>query len=363
MEKIVFFNRFLVLSFFIFLLTGEIYSQKNLPVYDGFNYSTGTLVYDAANWWVLNAAPANDISVTTGSLAYEGLPESTANKLSIGGAGDDFVIWFGDRPSDTKIFYSFIFQVTDMTGISSGTPAHIAGFSNSATTTSSFGCSIFVQKDAADQTKFNIGHGTRSSVIPVWNNASGVPVKYSFNTPVFIVACYEIVGTFADGTPNDKSSLWINPSGSTFEDIIPPTASLTGDLTGGAPNDINPVNRFYIRQDAASNTPSIDMDELRIGLTWAEVTPKSIPTGLNDVFKDGVNIIIRPNPAESVMKVEVRNAGISDLELYNLAGTRLINKKISQGITDIDVSSLPQGMYLIRFKGSGITYSRKFVKK
>lgn len=356
LKKIMFF------SCFIILLINVSYGQKTLPVYDGINYSAGTLVYDNTNWWCLNTTPVNDVLVVSGSLSYSGLLESTVNKLSISGDGDDFVIWFGDQPADTKIYYSFIFQVTDMTGISSGTPAHIAGFSNSPNTTSTWGCSVIIQKDASDPTKFNIGHGIRSG-LPVLYTVAGNPVKYSVNTPIFIVACYEIIGTFLDGYPNDKSGFWINPLSSTFEDALPPTATLSGDLTGTGANDINPVNRFYIRQDAISNTPSIDMDEIRIGLTWASVTPKSIATSTNEIFSEKTGAIIYPNPVKDIMKVDVKSSDISFMEIYNLTGTRILSKKVDQGTTIIDVSSLPIGMYTVSFKGPGTSYNRKFIKK
>ncbi len=364
MEKNMFFHRLLVLPFFIFLLTGEIYSQKTLPVYEGFNYSAGPLVYDAANWWVLSAPPVNDVSVTVGSLTYEGLMESAANKLSIGGEGDDFVTWFGDHPADPKMYYSFLFQVKDISGLSTGTWAHFAGFTNSYSSINPpFGCSIFLQKDASDASKFNIGHSTRSSLDPVWNSVIGIPVQYSLNTPILVIGRYEIIGVFLSGTPDDKSSIWINPPASTFETEAPPAADISRNLTGvTTANDLNGVNSFYIRQDAVSNTPALDIDEIRIGVTWAEVTPKSIPTGIDDVFNDRVKIGISPNPAENIMKVEVGNANISGLEVYNLTGTRLMSKKLNQRTTDIDVSSLPRGIYVVTFKGSGVMYSRKFVK-
>jgi hypothetical protein len=363
MGKSLFFNKTMFLSLLFFLLINEIFGQKALPVYDNINYSVGTLGYDNTNWWCLNPSPVNDVSVTGGSLTYSGLFESTGNKLNISGAGDDFVIWFGDRPADSKIYYSLVFQVTDMTGISSGTPAHFSGFSNSATTTSSFGCSIFVQKDFSDPTKFNIGHSTRSSIAPVWNSVVGIPVQYSLNSPIFIVACYEIIGAFLDGTPNDKSSFWINPSSSTFENTVPPTASITGDLTGNPTNDINPLNRFYIRQDAASNTPSIEIDEIRIGSTWAIVTPKSLPTGTNELFNEETGATISPNPVMDIMKVDVKGSGIRYMEVYNLIGRRIMTKMLDQGMTNVDVSTLPQGLYIASFKGSGVTYSSKFIKK
>ena len=339
------------------------YGQKTLPVYDGISYSVGTLVYDNSNWWCLNPSPVNDVTVTSGSLTYPDLLESTLNKINISGDGDDFVIWFGDRPADTKIYYSFIFQVTSMTNLSSGTPAHFAGFTNTYNTTGSFGCSIFVQKDALDQTKFNIGHVARSSLVPVWNLSGGIPVQYSLNTPIFIVGCYEIIGTYVAGTPNDNSSLWINPLASTFENALPPAATITSNLTGGSANDINPVTSFYIRQDAASNTPTIDIDEVRIGLTWASVTPKTIATSTNDKIADKTGITIYPNPVKELMKVNVNRSDIRFMEIYNISGNRVLAKVINLGTTTINVSTLPEGIYTISFKGTGATYSRKFIKR
>ena len=363
MKKSIGFKRILFSSCFIFFLIGGSFGQKTLPVYDGINYTVGNLVYDNTNLWCLNTSPVSDVTVTSGSLSYSGLLESTADKISISGDGDEFVIWFGDRPADTKVFYSFIFQITNMAGISSGTPAHLAGFTNTYNTIGSFGCSIFVQKDAIDPMKFNIGHVARSSQVPVWNLLSGTPVQYSINTPILVVGCYEIIGTFLDGTPNDKSSFWINPLSSTFENTLPPTATITSNLSGGSANDINPVTSFYIRQDAISNTPSLDMDEIRVGLTWASVTPKSISTGTNDIYSEKTRADIYPNPVKDILKIDNKNTGITSIEVYNPAGIRILTKKVDQGITNVDVRSLPQGIYIVSFKGMGGTYNRKFIKK
>ena len=355
--------RAILFACFLIPVNIGIYGQKTLPVYDGIDYSAGTLVYDNTNWWCLNASPENDVTVVSGSLSYDGLLESIANKLQISGGGDDFVIWFGDQPADTKVYFSFIFQVTDMTGIGPSAPAHFAGLTNSPTTSGSFGCSIFVQKDGTDPTKFNIGHAPRASLTPVWNNDAGTPIKYSLNTPILIVAMYDIIGTFVSGTPNDTSALWINPLSSTFEDTDPPAASLIGNLSGKPTNDINPVNRFYLRQDAASNTPTIQIDEIRIGSTWASVTPKSISTGTNNIYDDSPGVVIYPNPVIDVMKVNVKSSGISMMEIFDITGNKLLTKEVYQGTTIVDLSAYPRGMYLASFKGTGTAFIRKFIKK
>jgi hypothetical protein len=356
------FKKILFISCFFFLFIAGSYGQKALPVYDGINYSAGTLAYDDINWWCLNVVPVNDVTVASGSLVYPGLLESAGNKLSFNGGGDEIAIFFGNQAADTKVFYSFIFQVTDLTGLTAGSATDVAGFSNAPNTSSAWGCSLIIQKDASDPTKFNLGHGTRSS-LPVWNLVGGVPVKYPVNTPIFIVSEYDIIGTYVSGTPDDKSSMWINPDASTFENSIPPVATITGDLTGSGINDINPLNRFYLKQDAVTSTPFVDIDEIRTGLTWASVTPKQITTGTKELLNDKTTASVYPNPVNDLLKVDIKNADIKSIEIYNISGIRLITKKVGQGANNIDISGFPQGMYTVIFKGSGVTVNRKFIKK
>jgi len=355
-KKIVFFFCFII------LIINGIYGQKTLPVYDGINYTAGTLTYDNINWWCLNTVPVNDVTVISGSLVYPGLLESTANKLRFNGGGDEIAIFFGNQAADTKVYYSFIFQVTDLTGLSVSSATDLAGFSNAPNTSSAWGCSLIIQKDATDPTKFNLGHGTRSS-LPVWNIVGGVPVKYTVSTPIFIVSEYDIIGAYVSGTPNDKSSIWINPDPLTFESSVPPAATISGDLTGSGINDINPLNRFYLKQDAVTTTPVIDIDEIRIGLTWASVTPKQITTGTKELLNDKMTASVYPNPVSDLLKVDIKSADINTIEIYNLGGIRLLTKKIDRGSNNIDVSTLPKGMYAVVLKGSGVIVNRKFIKK
>jgi hypothetical protein len=366
MKKNLLMKQIFLVSFLLLLLNSENFGQKTLPVYDGINYAAGTLVYDAANWWGLNVSPTNDVLITSGSLSITGLLESTGNKLVIAGSGDEVAIYFGDRPADSKIYYSLIFQVTSLSGITPNTPNHFAGFINTPTSAGSFGCSIIIKADASDPSKFNVGHGTRSS-LPIWNTIDGTPggtpVMYSLNTPIFIVGCYEIIGAFLAGTPDDKSSMWINPSSTTFENLIPPTATITGDITGTAVADISVVNRFYLRQDAATTNPPIEIDEIRIGLTWASVTPKSLTTGTDRISNKRSLVDIYPNPVWDYMKVDLGGSKISFMEIYNLTGLRIMTRKLDPGTNNVNINSLPQGLYFATFKGFGDTYTRTFIKK
>jgi hypothetical protein len=87
----------------------------------------------------------------------------------------------------------------------------------------------------------------------------------------FIVAAY----TFTD--TDDISSIWIDPDPSTFEtDNVPlPTMTHVGNnITGGASGQIASI---LLRQSPA---PYSSIDELRVGSTWADVTPVPEPMSL-----------------------------------------------------------------------------------
>jgi hypothetical protein len=92
---------------------------------------------------------------------------------------------------------------------------------------------------------------------------------------VFVVASVEIVA----GTSNDVARLWINPDPASFGADTEPTATLTGLNAGGDSS----INSFLLYQRGTNNGLSVLgswVDELRIGTTWADVTPVPEPTSL-----------------------------------------------------------------------------------
>jgi len=86
---------------------------------------------------------------------------------------------------------------------------------------------------------------------------------YALNTPVLLVGRYDFVA----GTGNDTSALWINPASATFGAGAAPTATLTS--SGGT--DMTAISQFLLR--GAAGSPVAKVDELRVGTTWASVTP------------------------------------------------------------------------------------------
>jgi hypothetical protein len=77
-----------------------------------------------------------------------------------------------------------------------------------------------------------------------------------------------------------------------------------------------------------------------------------IPENVNDVFN------LFPNPANDLVMVE-HSHNINRLTIYNSSGHIQFNKEINRNTHQIDVSSLPNGIYLVRIETKQDSFSRK----
>lgn len=220
-------------------------------VYDGFDYTVGSTLEAASDEW----APANSGTapvIASGNLTIPGLPAPTGNKVSFAAGNIQEALGTLNTYNSGTVFFSLAFQLTALPTSSTYSFALATGNTN-------FGAAVWLQ---ANGTEFNIGLSNRSNSTPSYSSS------YSLNQPIFLVGSYE----FVSGTANDISSLWINPASSTFGDATAPSPTLTA--LGGA--DMTSFTQFLLR--GASGSPSGEMDELRVGTTWAAVTPVPEPS-------------------------------------------------------------------------------------
>jgi hypothetical protein len=255
MKNTLFFRKsFLFLSFTLLILlnTQLSWGQVTLPHYDGLNYTVGQGLQTQTNWTTLNSG--DDLLISSGSLSYTGLPASEGNRVTFAGGGIDAAKLFTQQTSGT-VYYSFLMDVTAL-GSLNATGGYFTGLNEG--TASNFGATVWTRLDGAG---YDIGINPRTtSANTVWTSGTT-----SINTTILVVISYQIVA----GPTNDIVKLWINPILGGTE----PTATLTA--TNGLTDLVN-LNRIFIRQDGTSATPSITMDELRIGTTWESVTPSNI---------------------------------------------------------------------------------------
>jgi len=93
-------------------------------------------------------------------------------------------------------------------------------------------------------------------------------------------------------------------------------------------------------------------------LTWyVNSTASGITKSTN-----AVNISLYPNPAKEIVSIQVDAKEISSatIQVVDLIGKEWINTALSQTVTKLDVSNLPNGYYLVQYKyGSEIRGMKK----
>lgn len=229
-------------------------------VYEPMNYTPGSALTGQGGWQ-LTAGTIG--TVQSGNLEVSGLASSVGNcytwsqqpgtvRLSV------------DPVGSGSLYCSFalrVGQVGNFTGAEC-----IAGFTTGITTLYAPRINLV----ANSPTTYQIGLSKQSG------SSAGIlaPDIFSTSDTVFVIARY----TFnPNSSMDDTCDLWLNPAPSSFGTASAP-APTVADVGLGA-TDLSGINRFFFR---SSGTGAIQKtaDELRIGTTWAEVTPVPEPSSL-----------------------------------------------------------------------------------
>ena len=240
--------------------------------YEPFLQASGSAV--SAGGWITHSGTAGQLVIATPTLVYSTLATPTGNKTAIVAGNSEDINKATSSPLTTDAYYSVLVNVQNTTALAINTAngEYFMNFGSVAgATTSSTGnalpARLFIRQGATAGT-FNLG---------VLNN-SGAPAlptfattDYATSTTYFVVVKYVIA--------TNTASLWINPAtGLTTE----PTTTITNNsgVTVTAPATLNTI---CIRQGGSltpvapattpSSTGNIEIDEIRVGATWASVTP------------------------------------------------------------------------------------------
>jgi hypothetical protein len=94
-----------------------------------------------------------------------------------------------------------------------------------------------------------------------------------------------------------------------------------------------------------------------INLNW--------PSGINDTFNDQ-NISIYPNPAKKTITIQLQQISLTNnnvLTVYDNHGQLLLKQNLSQQKTEINISNLSKGLYLLKLENDGNIAVKKFIKE
>lgn len=231
---------------------------EDIPLlYEPFNYApqllTGVTSPSGQNW-SLNGT-GDETQIADGNLQIPGLITSTGSCVTNGGAGAAARVSLGTPVTSGTLYYSFALRVDELSPAFATTNGFIAAFVYS---TGTYGCRLGIRTNL---TRYQLGVGRNPGNLQFALNL------LEAGQTLFVVGSYTIVA----GANNDTERLWLNPDPATFGSNAPPAATVNNNLANA---DLTQLEQFTFRQNGANNTPAaLTFDELRIGSTWASVTP------------------------------------------------------------------------------------------
>ncbi len=237
---------------------------------ENFTQSAGT-VLTTSGWAAHSGAGTNPLTVSAPGLMLAGYPGSgVGNAVALTTSGEDVNRAFAAQTSGT-VYASFLVTVTEASQDPAGGYFFHLGPDPIGTT---FRGRVFAKKDASNNVAFGISKAATAVA-----DIAYTPFSYTLGTTYMIVVKYTIV----DGATNDTVSMIVSPTVPSSE----PAATVTAtDIA--TQSDINP-GTVAIRQGATATSPTVRVDGIRVGTTWADIVsgPASIAQNIVDFDGDG----------------------------------------------------------------------------
>jgi len=320
-----------------------------LPAYIGGNGNAGS----SSNNWTTHSVTTGQtttIDLIAGSLTYTGLEASAGDKLyffSNANATSRDV----NTPittTSTVCYYSALINIIDNVQINATTPDYFMCLGASAgTSVTTLGARLGIKS-------VNTGANYRLSIL---NISGGTPIYTDFETDLNFGTTYLVVVKYDKNTTPTTAYLWVNP------------ASLGGAEPAGYVSNNSGTGTFSTYASMclrnSRTTPKADIDEIRVGATWADVTPTDV--AINEYTNNNI-ISVFPNPTLGLVTLTFKGLNNNvKLQLHNVLGsivfTTNFNAKSDVFTKTLDLSKYPSGMYYIQVVNNGKTYVQKIVKQ
>ena len=296
---------------------------NSLPFSESFPYAVGSSLGVQQKWTNVNTG--DDIVSVANSLTYSGVTTS-GNSIMFSGTGIECFTPFTSTTTGT-IYASFLLNVSDLTNVTTDlTSTYILGLTDNL---KGYYARLFVKRNG---TQYQIGFDTASTTTNY--NAT----LRNVGEVVYIVIGYDFATNSLNG--------WINPvNGSSPTFGINPTTPFLN--LGG----------FILRQDAVATTPTIILDELKIGTSQADLG-LTLGTQNNEI----AGLRVYPNPVSNgVLHVESNLNTERIISLYDVLGKEVIKTTTSN--TTINIANLNSGIYFVKITEGGKTATKKLVVK
>lgn len=144
----------------------------------------------------------------------------------------------------------------------------------------------------------------------------------------------------------------------TADGITPSDGSNTWEFNWQAPSEIIPEVTFYAAINAANGNGSTSGDQI---YTSTSTFASSQGQTFAKVSKE-INFKIYPNPASEYIRVEADNEVLS-VELYNQSGQLVRSYAKNELNSQLDISDLKNGTYVLKALSSSAEYTQQILKR
>lgn len=324
MKKMLLFRKLII----VILLAGISSVGMAQVLYEDFNYATPAYIGgngnagSSSNNWITHSVTAGQtttIDIQDGNLTYPGLASSNGNKLFLFGNANATSrdVNRGFTTTATTLYYSALINVVDNSQIT------ITGdyFMNLAATA---GTSVTVFGGRLGAKSVNTGANFR---FLIQNTSGGTPTFTDNGTDLDFGTTYLVVVKYDRSVSPTVATLWVNP------------ASLGGTEASGSVSNSSGTSTFSafasicLRNNAT--TPKANIDEIRVGETWADVTPAYVaditpPTFTATPDNDDIDVAINTSIVLTFDEA-IRNIDDSEITDANVASLLTLKETDASG--------------------------------
>ena len=234
-------------------------------LYEDFNYTAGSNIGGNTassgttnnNWTTHSNTKVGTIDVISGNLSYSGLAASSGNKVLQPGNNTlvprdiNRAIPFS---TNSVMYFSTLVNVLDSTQLSGTTPDYFMNFgATSGATVTLFGARLGIKK--VNSTSYRLS---------ILNTSGGTTVYTEFAQDLSYATTYFVVVKYDRSTSPTTAYLWVNPSNIGSTEPAGFVSNNSGTSTFAS------FGSICLRNSAT--TPKAEIDEIRVGNTWADVT-------------------------------------------------------------------------------------------